>query len=63
MFGLSSVIDCYGGTAREMAENRAAGREFSVKVGDVLVVEGFSFRIDPNPVAWQRGFPVLTLLK
>lgn len=49
--GLCTVIDNFGGTAREAADRVAAGLEYVVNVGDVVEIEGVHFTVE----IWKRG--------
>lgn len=48
-FGLCVVIDNYGGTGAESERMRAAGTEHVAEFGDVVRLDGSSYRIDPVP--------------
>lgn len=45
-YGLATVIDNYGGSARELDEARTAGRVIDARIGDVLVFRGSRFLIE-----------------
>lgn len=49
--GLCTVVDNFGGTAREAADRVAAGLEHVVNVGDVVEIEGERYTVE----LWKRG--------
>jgi len=44
-FGLCTVIDARGGTAREVERQRSEGRLVEARVGDIIVADGHKYRI------------------
>jgi hypothetical protein len=42
--GLASVIDCHGGTGKESADRVAQGREFEIEEGQLVEVDGVTYR-------------------
>lgn len=59
-FGLCSVIDNHGGSAREAAEKRAAGTEHVVDFGDELVIDGHAYTVERIP--WSSEHVKLVLV-
>lgn len=61
-FALSVCLDNYGGTGAEAARNRAAGIEFDVEIGDVLVFDGAdAFEVVPARRYVDEGFGLVRL--
>lgn len=47
VYGLATVIDNRGGTAADIARQRREGKLVEAKLGDILIVAGHEYRIEP----------------